>query len=125
MKVKYWKSTNILSCYNINFELNLNVIVSKDGNECNVYYDPLDIVNFIDRFFFVPSVSTSDQECEHFLQVFLYPGCVYMIGNKVYVNIYGLKHFFSSLVSSRVSALPTSNKIELKHSKFINWVLKF
>ena len=86
MKVKYWKSTNILSCYNINFELNLNVIVSKDGNECNVYYDPLDIVNFIDRFFFVPSVSTSDQECEHLLQVFLYPGCVYMIGNKVYVN---------------------------------------
>ena len=125
MKVKYWKSTNILSCYNINFELNLNVIVSKVGNECNILYDPLDIVHFIDRFFFVRSVSTSVQEYEHLLKVFLYQGCIYMIENKVFVNIYGLKHFFSSLVSSRVSANPASNKIELKHSKFILWALKY
>ena len=100
MKVKYWKSTNILSCFNINFELNLNILITKVEDESIVLYDPSDIVHFIDNSFLPATVLTSFDKYERMLKVFLYPSCIIQVENKVYVTIYGLKHFFSSLVIS-------------------------
>ena len=59
------------------------------------------------------------------MSIFLYPGCITQVNDKDYVSVEGLKYFFSGLVSSRVFAGKRTNILENKHSKFINWFMKF
>ena len=125
MKVKYRKQRNILSCYNNDFELNLKVDMREINGENTVLYNPVDIVKFVDDSFIPKGTPVTIQDYEKYLKMFVYQGCSHTINNKVYLNLVGLKHFFSSFLSLRISESFPSEVINWSHSKFINWVLKF
>ena len=78
----------------------------------------------MDTSFLSAQVPTS-LNIEQILQVYLYPGCITVKEQKVYIDINGLKYFFSALVSSRVAQYDNFDVLDPKQSKFINWVLKF
>ena len=66
------------------------------------------------------------QDYEKCLKIFVYQGCSHSINDKLYLNLIGFKHFFSSFLSVRISkSFPSEEVIDWSHSKFINWVLKF
>ena len=123
MRVKYWKDKNILSCCNVDFELNLNVHLLKNGGHTSVLYDPLDISNFFDAGFLPSKVSNPNLDYGYQLKVFMYQGSVTTVENRPFVQMYGLKHFFSCIFSSKVCAKGVDT-LETKHIKFINWLLK-
>ena len=125
MKVKFWKSTNILTLYNRHFEVNINTSVLKIDGETIVLYDPSDIVRFIDEYFIPRSTPATIQESEKFMKLFLFQGCSRAVENKLYVTAVGLKHFFSSLVSFRATENQHANELEREHSKFISWFINF
>ena len=120
MRVKYWKSC-VLTASNATFELRLSTKIENDNS---VLYDPLEVLNFLDTSFLSAPVPTS-LNVEQILQVYLYPGCITVKEQKVYIDINGLKYFFSALVSSRVAQYDNFDVLDPKQSKFINWVLKF
>ena len=71
MKVKYWKSSNILVASKANFELSLS---TRIGNDKCILYDPLDILHFLDSSFLSAAVKTA-LNYDQMLQVYLYPSC--------------------------------------------------
>ena len=125
MKVKYWSTSNTLSCYNTDFEIRLTVHLLLTEGETSVLYDPATIVQFVDAIFLPSNVITTKIEYERLLRELLYPGCTTLIRNRVHVTMYALKYFFSGLVSKRVSEMSSCAILEQRHSKLINWLLKF
>ena len=124
MKVQYWKSSNIFTAFNASFKLILNIHVQKKDHELSILYDPWDIVQFLNDSF-LPVLGKASFDFTQMMQVLLYPGCKYVVEQKVYVNVYGLKYFFSSLVSFTVSQYENFDALGIQHSKFIGWVMKF
>ena len=124
MKVKYKQSSSIFSCFNSDFQLDIQTFVTNIESENRVLYDPLSIFKFVDSQFLTnPVMTPCYEEYETWINRFLYQGCNIMIDNKLFVSETGLKHFFSSFITVRL----IENKLlmEWKHSKFTNWVLKF
>ena len=103
MKVKYRKQRNILSCYNNDFELHLEVAIREINGENTVLYNPVDIVKFVDDSFIPKGTPVTIQDYEKHLKIFVYQGCSHTINNKLYLNLIGFKHFFSSFLSLRIS----------------------
>ena len=60
---------------------------------------------------------------EQLIKKFVFHGSNITIDNKLLITVAGLKHFFSSFITVRI----LENKLEMdwKHSKFLNWFLKF
>ena len=124
MKVKYKQSSGILSCFNSDFQLDIQTFVTNIESETRVLYDPLCIFKFIDTLFLTTPVLTPCYvEYETWINRFIYQGCNIIIDNKLFVTATGLKHFFSSFITVRL----IENKLlmEWKHSKFTNQLLKF
>ena len=124
MKVKYKQSSSILSCFNSDFQLDIQTTITNNESGTRVLYDPLCIFKFIDSLCLTnPVLTPCYEEYETWINRFLYQGCNIMIDNKLFVSETGLKHFFSSFITVRL----IENKLlmEWKHSKFTNWVLKF
>ena len=91
MKVQFWKSANILAISNVNFTLNLNVHLSKVDDEVLVWYNPFDLLQFVDSEFLPAQITTSEQDFKHTLKLFLYPGCTRQFDDKVLVTVEGLR----------------------------------
>ena len=93
--------------------------------ESKVLYDPLCIFEFIDSHFitFNDSVKPNPSDYNQWVDRFIFQGYSITIDNKLFVTAVGLKHFFSSFLAVRL----IENKLEMgrKHSKFLNWILKF
>ena len=84
MKVKYWKSSSTLSCFNSDFHLDLKIRIWNVDGESIVLYDPIDILDFIDeRFLAVHRTKTSSRDISRLLQLCLYPSCRFKIHDKV------------------------------------------
>ena len=81
-------------------------------------------MNFINNSF-LPRAVSAPLDFNRMIKAFLYPSSITVIERKVYVNIHGLKYFFSSLVSNRVFESVNVDVLEPKHSKFISWLVKF
>ena len=125
MKVKFWKSSNTLAISNVNYRLNLKTYIAKATNNDVVLYDPLGLLEFVTKSFLPNEPSSTEDDYKHMMSIFLYPGCITQVNEKDYVSAEGLKYFFSGLVSSQVFAGKRPNILENKHSKFINWFMKF
>ena len=103
MKVKYYKLTNVLTCSNESFKLNLFITISKSDNETFILYDPSNIIEFIDYEFLLSTVSTSKDEVEKIYRAFLYFGSKMKVDGKVLVTLCELKHFLSCYIGYRRS----------------------
>ena len=124
MKVKYKQSSSILSCFNSDFQLDIDTLFTKVEAENRVLYDPLCIFKFIDSLFLrTPILTPLYMEYDQWINRFLYQGCNMTINNKLLVTAVGLKHFFSSFIAVRL--IENKLSMEWKHSKFLNWFLKF
>ena len=125
MKVKYWKSKNVLTCSNESFKLNLGITISKSNNETLILYDPSNIIEFIDSEFLPSTVSTSKDEFEKMYNAFLYSGSNIKVDGKVLVTLCELKHFFSSFIGYKRSKNQDVKDFGITCSKFISWFLKY
>ena len=128
MRVKYSNQKQIISCSNEDFKLSLNVrFYEQDSGQQLFLFDPVDVFNFISVEFFDQKRNYKDEN-KHFnlfLRTFLYQGCSLTLENKSFVNATGLKHFFSSLVSSLLVKDESHIFLDWKQSKFLNWFLNF
>ena len=128
MKVKYQPSNQTLTCSNDDLSITLKIrICEKENNQPLILYDPKDVYNFFEYKLF-PQNMTNDlnpNRFQRFLDIFLYQGCAVALDNYMYINVTGLKHFFSSMVSHRVFENSFDNLIDWKCAKFLNWVLNF
>ena len=76
MKVKYKQSSGILSCFNSDFQLDIQTFVTNIESETRVLYDPLCIFKFIDTLFLTTPVLTPCYvEYETWINRFIYQGC--------------------------------------------------
>ena len=125
MKIKYRKECNTLTCFNSYYELKLKVIIAEVDNIKCAFYDPSNILDFIDNSLIPRSTPSTIHEYEHLLKIILYHGCSKTIDNKLYVTVTGLKHFFSSVSSLRLYQGQSTNSLQREPSKFMNWFLKF
>ena len=127
MRVKYSNQKQIISCSNEDFKLSLNVrFYEQDSGQQLFLFDPKDLFDFILVEFFDPKKYEDKRTCYNlFLKTFLYQGCCIPFENKSFVNITGLKHFFSSMVSSLLVNVDSNVFLDWKQSKFLNWFLNF
>ena len=126
--VKYTPQNQTLTCSNNDFCLTLKIrICEQENQQPLIVFDPQDIFNFVELDFFSnkTNLDLNPNRYHRFIDLFLYQGCSVVLDGYLYVNVTGLKHFFSSLVSHRVFENSLDDLIDWKGSKFLNWVLNF
>ena len=73
MKVKYKQSSSIFSCFNNDFQLDIQTFVTNIDSENRVLYDPLSIFKFVDSLFLTnPVLTPCYEEYEVWINRFLY-----------------------------------------------------
>ena len=122
MKVKYSIQNRTLQCSNNDFSMILNVrLCDQESGQPLILFDPRDLYNFVELEF-MKTRTNIDQGLNRYQELidkFLYQGCSVDLDNFIYINVTGLKHLFSSLVSHCVFE-NSSILIDWKRSKYLN-----